>query len=265
MYDVSLINLSADAHSAADSFRGKIPRPGLSEAALALLLHAFADIDAVENAVAAPEIRVAVGNERYLLRTGQHKLMLYDNLRREVPAFVLTVDEAMAELNGSAQALRHEAIRQHQSAVVEAEALAPRPPSVPAVPASKRRLVVLGVAACALLGTIISLQIEGRRAPSPLPFHAVNRTEARALLPGVAGVYMTGNQPGQHGIVVLAAGRLKLFELDTRAAPRVVYATGRLGRTGPRLALATDQPGGLIEVTDPNTLVYCGEVYRRIP
>ena len=38
-----------------------------------------------------------------------------------------------------------------------------------------------------------------------------------------------------------------------------------LGRLGPKLCLATNQPGGFIEVTGRDTLVYCGEIYQRIP
>jgi hypothetical protein len=76
---------------------------------------------------------------------------------------------------------------------------------------------------------------------------------------------MTGTQPGQHGIVLTTTGELRLFELRAVDAPRVVRATGELGRVGPTLCLATDQPGGLITVPDRDTLVYCGETYKRIP
>jgi len=34
---------------------------------------------------------------------------------------------------------------------------------------------------------------------------------------------------------------------------------------GPKLCLATDQPGGVIEVTAEGNLTYCGEAYHRIP
>jgi len=76
---------------------------------------------------------------------------------------------------------------------------------------------------------------------------------------------MTGNQPGQHGIVFISPGEVKLFELMALTAPRVVHASGKLGRVGTKLILATDQPGGAIEIANHDTLVYGGEVYRRIP
>ena len=76
---------------------------------------------------------------------------------------------------------------------------------------------------------------------------------------------MTGSQPGQHGMVIMAGGDLKIFELNAQVAPSVILDTFELGRLGPKLCLATNQPGGSIEVTDRDTLVYCGEVYQRIP
>jgi hypothetical protein len=103
-----------------------------------------------------------------------------------------------------------------------------------------------------------------RTAP-PALFHPLAPAESAELQLSLPGVYMTGNQPGQHGIVFLTNGELKLFELSARTAPRLVYASGKLGRAGTQLAVATDQPGGSIMVTDRDTLVYCGEVYRRIP
>jgi hypothetical protein len=76
---------------------------------------------------------------------------------------------------------------------------------------------------------------------------------------------MTGTQPGQHGIVLTTTGELRLFELRAVDAPRLVRATGELGHVGRTLCLATDQPGGLITITDRDTWVYCGETYKRIP
>ena len=72
-------------------------------------------------------------------------------------------------------------------------------------------------------------------------------------------------EPGQHGLVILGDGRLKLFVVNAQAAPGVVYGTYRLGRLDGKLCLSTDQPGGLITLRNRETLVYCGENYQRIP
>lgn len=263
MYDVSLINLSADARSAAESLV-PIERSGLTDAELRTLLQSLSEIDAVENAVAAPEIRVKVRNESYLIRTEQQRLMLYDVAHRELPAFVLTLDEIMAELDGSAPAGRNASVPQH-ALVGFGEPSVPALPAHPVVPASKPRLITLGAVAFVLLGVIGWLQLGKSPVSTPALFHPVEPAESAELQSTLTGVYMTGNQPGQHGIVFVTAGELKLFELSAVTAPRVVYASGELGRVGTQLALATDQPGGLIEISDHDTLVFCGEVYRRIP
>ena len=263
MYDVVLTKLAADAHAAANSF-ARTERAGLTESELRILLTSFCEIDAVENAVVTPEIQVKTGHQSFMIRTGQKKLLLYDAVHRELPAFVLGVDEAMAELDGSAPAARDASAHRHEADVRE-PAAAPRPPVPPAVVASKSRLVAMGVAACALLGGMIFLQLKQRPAGLPAGFQAIKPAESAGLEAALTGVYLTGNQPGQHGIVFISTAEVKLFELMTLTAPRVVYASGKLGRVGTKLILATDQPGGAIEITNHDALVYCGEVYRRIP
>lgn len=263
MYDVSLINLAADARSAADSLVN-IERPGLADAELRILLQAFCEIDAVENAVAAPEIRVKVRNENYLIRTGQKKLMLYDVVHRDLPALVLTLEEVMAELDGSALAARNASVPEPPVAAL-GEPTALSLPVYPVVAASQPRLIAMGAVAFALLGAIIYLAIPFADDNAPAGFVPVESTELAGLQTSLTGVYLTGNEPGQHGIVVTGPGELKLFELGTVEAPRVVYVSYQLGRVDAKLCLATDQPGGLIEVLADDNLAYCGEVYRRIP
>ncbi len=176
--------------------------------------------------------------------------------------FDLALDEIMAELDGSALAARTASAVQSPAAG-PATVSAPPFPSAPGMASSVPRLIVMGLVACLFLGAIIRLKKgEG---DIPVLFRPVAPAEVAELQSSLAGVYMTGNQPGQHGIVFIAADDLKLFELSALGAPRVVYASGKLGRVGRQLALATDQPGGLIEVTDRDTLVYCGEIYRRVP
>jgi hypothetical protein len=118
--------------------------------------------------------------------------------------------------------------------------------------------------ACVLGGAHIWLRISSAAEAAPAAFLRMDAAEAAGRQATLAGVYMTGTQPGQHGIVLTATGELRLFELRAVDAPRVVNATGEWGRVGPTLCLASDQPGGLIMIPDPDTMVYCGETYRRI-
>jgi hypothetical protein len=263
MYNVSLINLTADARSAGESLES-LERPGLTTEALRALLQNFRELDAIENAVAAPEIRVRVRHERYVIRTGEKRLMLHDALQPELPAHVLTLDEMMAELDGTAAAGRRALAEQKTLAAAEAILPLPPPPRI-ARPASKPLLLALGAMALVLLGGIIFLHLDQGPASGPVPFVPVAATEAGELRPKLTGVYLTGNQPGHHGIVFISEREVKLFELNAVTAPSLVYASVILGRSGAKLVMATDQPGGVIEVVDQNTLTYCGENYRRVP
>jgi hypothetical protein len=189
--------------------------------------------------------------------------MLYDVVHRELPALVLTVDDVMAELDGSAQATRSSAVAPFPPGAT-GDPAAPDLPVYPTATASRPRLLIMGAVALVLLGATAYLR-QGPGPAAPAQFKPVGSAESAELQASLTGVYLTGNQPGHHGIVFISARELKLFELGAVSAPRTVHASSELGRVGPQLVLATDQPGGLIEVTDHDTLVYCGEVYRRIP
>jgi len=260
---VTLVNLTADARSAGESLP-RIDRPAVSAEEVRALLRNFLEIDPVENAVAEPEIRVKVRNESYLIRTGQKKLLVYDVARREQPALILSLDEVMAELDGSAAGARAAEAAKHQLAALQPPAAPPA--ARPAGPrASPPRLIALGSLAVLLAGALAWLHLGPGRGTVPAGWRALARAEAGRRQAALAGVYLTGNQPGDHGIVIARAGEVKLFELQALDAPRLVYASAELGSVGAELALATDQPGGVIEVKDRDTLVYCGESYRRVP
>jgi hypothetical protein len=264
MYHVILINLAPDARTFVPL--GHVEHRAIGAADLTALLRNFCEVDPVENTAADAEIRVQVRSESYLIRTEQTKLILYDAHRRDLPAQIFTVEQVMAELDGSAAALRTKAILAARIEAGMAETAAPvvLPPR-PEVVASKPRLIALAVVAALELAAIVILAGPFGGDERPAGFVRVDAAERTALEGRLAGVYLTGNEPGQHGIVVTGSGELKLFELGAVEAPRVVYAAYRLGRIGPLLCLATDQPGGVIEVTDDGSLLYGGEVYLRIP
>ena len=263
MYNVILVNLAADARSVAA--HSHVEQRDVGPDALRALLGNFCEIDPIENAAGDTEIRVQVRRESYLIRTEQKKLILYDTRNREIPGQIFTVEQVMYELDGSAAAARNQAIMLARAEAGPGET-APVG-SVVAPPAAPGRsyFAVLLVVAGALLGAIIYLAAPFATAGLPAGFAAVEPAELAGLQASLTGVYLTGNEPGQHGIVVTGPGELKLFELGTVEAPRVIYASYELGRVDAKLCLATDQPGGVIEVTAEGALLYCGEVYQRIP
>lgn len=265
MYNVTLVNLTSDARAVAA--QAHVEMRDVPSAALEALLRNFCEIDPIENAAGDTEIRVLVRHEKYLLRTEQKKLVLYDVNHRDLPAQMLTVEQVMVELDGSASAARTEAIllaraEAGPAAAADDPVVPHRPP--PTV-ASRPRVVALTVTAGVLLAAIVWVMAPFGADGAPAGFEPVTAAELDQAQAALIGVYLTGSEPGQHGIVVTGPGELKLFELGTVEAPRVVYAGYRLGRIGAKLSLATDQPGGVIEVTTDGNLVYCGETYRRLP
>lgn len=264
MYNLTLINLSADARTAAINEGGNIELKGVSAEDLRALLETFCAIDAVQNVTADPEIRIKTRHENYLVRTGQGKLFLYDVLNREAPAQVLTPEQTVAELDGSAMAERTVAPFMMPGMAAYA-AREPEPIAAPRDALNLPRVIVMAVIALGLGGAIFYLQEPIFSRAEPALFKPSEAAELSALRASLAGVYMTGIAAGHHGIVLSTTGELKLFEMNARAAPGVVYASARVGRSGDKLILATNQPGGLIEVSGDGALLYCGEIYRRIP
>jgi hypothetical protein len=262
MYNVTLINLTPDARTVVAS--GYQELRGLGDPELRGLLQNFCEIDPVENAAGATEIRVKVRQESYSIRTEQKKLVLYDVHRRDLPGQLFTLEQVMPELDGTANAARIQTILQARGETgVEATPLVPMaaPPAV----ASKPRVIALCVASAMLLAANLYLLVPALTSERPEGFIRVQPAERDGLEATLAGVYLTGNEPGQHGIVVTGPGEMKLFEIGAVEAPRMVYASYSLGRVGPKLSLATNQPGGIIEVRDNDNLVYGGEIYQRVP
>ena len=263
MYNVFLVNLAPDARSFAPM--SHIERRDVGTQELVGLLRNFCEVDPVENTTADAEIRVQVRRDSYLLRTEQKKLILYDTHRRDLPAQIFSVEEVMAELDGTAAATRTQFIREARTEVEPVGSVPLVRAQTPIEVPSKPRLIALVAVAVILLAVILFLAAPLGNDTRPVGFIRVEPAERAGLEAKLTGVYLTGNEPGQHGIVVTGPGELKLYELEAREAPRVVYASYQLGRMDGKLSLSTDQPGGVIEVTAEGNLAYCGEAYQRIP
>jgi len=268
MFQVTVVNLARDARTAIEG-GGAVNLGTLSASELTELLDRFVELDAVENSGADPEILVQVRRDRFNIRTGQKKLFFQDARNLSEPAYVLTVSEIIAELDGSAAAKR--------AAPPASPATLPdgSPAAADSVPGSE--IEPMPVVAerpwpFALLGSVLLLggyvaysewdNRQGRNQPALAP---LTTTERQSEDSSLTGVYTTGSEPGQHGIIILGNGKLKLFQVNAQAAPGVVYGTYQFGRLESKLCLATDQPGGLIKVIDRESLEFCGEIYKRVP
>jgi hypothetical protein len=264
MFDVTLVNLASDARSASTD-RGSSDLGTLTADELSALLENFRELDPVQNLEADPQIAVVTRREKHVIRTGQKKLFFYNARHLDEPAQTLTATGIIAELDGTAAVARTVSSLPPDLPRVEETSVAVTAVAPAEVPSLRWRLALAAIA-CALAGYIVysMFRVAGGIAPSPLRPIA-DPTELAADRASLVGVYLTGSEPGQHGIAVLADDTLKLFQINAQVAPSMIYGTYRLGRRGAALGLATDQPGGVIDVRDHDTLVYCGETYKRIP
>ncbi len=272
MFYVTLVNLSADARHGEPN-AGPRRTVEMSADAVVALLEVFAEIDAHENNEADAEIRVETRRNRFVVRTAQRKLFLHNPRDLSEPAYVLTAREIIAELDGSAAEARRSTpplpVPEPASVEVPAsrsddggeflKALPPRPMAEPPTfPVVLATLVVL------LGGYVIFTEFFAPRGDPPPVLTPVAATELGAEEASLLGAYLTGPEPGRHGIVVLPGGRLELFQVNARGGPSTVYGSYVKGRKNGDLVLRTDQPGGLIKVISRETIEYCGETYQRI-
>lgn len=266
MFQVTLVNLARDARTAIEG-GDSINLGSVSAGELTELLERFVELDAVQNSDADPEIRVQARRDRFVIRTGQGKLFFQDARNLSEPAYVLSPGEIIAELDGSAAAKRAapSVPPAPDGSLTGADAL-PGPELAPMPVVSERPWPFALIGLVLLLGGYVAYSEWGDRPdgkpPALAPLTAAERLSEDSSL---TGVYTTGGEPGQHGIIILGNGKLKLFQVNAQAAPGVVYGSYRFGRLDSKLCLATDQPGGLIKVLDRESLEFCGEIYKRIP
>ena len=258
MYNVTLHRLDSEVRSASPDYRD-CALGGVSGEELTSLLERFCQLDAVENAHADPEIRMEKGRQCYIVKTGQKKLFLYNVRDRLAPTSVVTPAEVLVELDAIA---RPAASFAKPTLPEVPDYIPPAPPP----PRSRRRLAVLAILGLLLAAAFVFLNRPAEpEADAGPPLSSLEPAELAAARRTVVGVFMTGNAPGQHGIALTEEGAAKLFRLNERAAPSIVLDTFKLARRGTALVALVEGLGTVIEVTGADTLVYCGETYRRIP
>jgi hypothetical protein len=171
----------------------------------------------------------------------------------------------VAELDGSATRAR-----------ARTAALATPPPQTeslvapvsPPVVSSLRPAHRLALAAAAFaLGIYIGqsyLATSGFRQPSDFEL-VQDLKQVEAVRAEVAGVYLTGSTPGNHGISLGADGTLKLFQINHQGSPSLLQDTYRVARAGGRTCVVGQVPGRLIQISGKQALTYGGETYQRLP
>jgi hypothetical protein len=267
MFRVTLRHLDRTA-SHAHPDHGECELGLVAPEAFTALLETFRQLDPIENNEAEPEILVEHRGARHLVRTAASRLTLHNARHLEDPALALSAAEILAELDGSASAARRAATLAYTATLAPFPVAVEEPAYVPPPrPKEKPSWAIATVAAVMGLAVVFQLVSahEAATASTQAPAWLTAADGLEAEQATLAGVYLTGPKPGDHGIAIDAAGALKIFQLNAAIAPSLVNDTYRLGRVGGKLVLATAQPGGLIVVQDRDTLGYCGELFRRVP
>lgn len=267
MFRVTLVNLSPDLTSASlglgRSSLGELPR----ERVIALL-DAFRSLDPVENFDAEPEIVLETRSAKFLVRMVRHRLYLYNPRRIDEPALELSAEQITAEVDGSAAARR--TLAPFHSRIVPASAAdrpaVPLPPPRPPENLLTSRQRLAFAAALVVLCGYVAYPSFLSKPPDPAAAFTplADSERARALKEQFAGVFVTGNDPGDRGIALSADGTIRLFELNDDSEPSLVQSTFRVGQIAGAVALRGREIGGPILPQGRTALAYAGEIYRRV-
>lgn len=249
MFTVTTVNLSSDT-STADSSFGPSELGVLTSDQFLALLHRLRRIDSAQNNDADPHLLVTAALGRFIVRTGQAKLFLYNARDTTEPYSSLSPEEIIAQLDPQ---------------------ITPAPftftsSTAPAQPRAAPHYAI----AFAIL--IAGLALNGYTIYSVFYTESVHEVPSVVVLTDVAelatrssealGSYATGNQPGDRVITVTPDGKIRFFELGTKDGIAINTDSFRLGRHDKRFCLLTAE-SGVVDFVNPDTLLYYRDTYRR--
>jgi hypothetical protein len=265
MFRTTLVNLSPDA-ACTDTASGRNYLGELFDHEVIALLTNFQALDSIQNIECDPEIILEMRRSKHVVRTGQSRLYLYDGRDLLAPALVLTPEEIIAEIDGSAAASRTRApfpLPPVDSPTDENLFQPSLPP--PTSPLRGIHRATLATVALGLAGYLAYPAMSAESVPStgqPEILTDVQQVEAERTR--WAGVYMAGTQPGQHGISLAADGTMKLFELNAQGAPHLLQDTFRPSLIDGKLCAMGRQTNEPIYFVGPGTLRFGGETFLKI-
>jgi len=249
MVTVTTVNLSADT-SAADSRLGPSELGVLTPDEFRSLLDRLRRIDSAQPNDADPHLVVTSAAGRFIIRTGQGKLFLYDARDTTAPYGLRSPEEIVAQLDPQ---------------ITQAPFAFPSttPAKQPKAAPHYAIAFALVVAGLALNGyTIYSVfSIESvAQPPAVVVLTDLNELTTRGR--DAIGSYATGNRPGDRVITVTPDGKVRFSELGSRDSISINTDTFRLGRRDQRLCLLTLE-SGVVDFVNPDTLLYYRDTYRR--
>ena len=250
-FHVALHHLSRDARQAGS----ELPNVELDEvdvARLRALIEELARRAPTVEYPALPEVRITGGNQRFLVQVREGKVRFSswsvraggcDLTPTEILAAITGITEIPATTNGTAS--RGGA-------------------------AKPRRAGLIGLLAAGIIGSnaitawvLTSRTVELPRELRPI-YRLLDPTAGKRVWERAAGVYETGQTDGDRRLTVRLDGTILCTQLGPRnTIVEETPMTAVAAESGGKPALLTNNRL-LIEIRDPQTVIYLGDTYRRV-
>jgi len=241
----------------------------LSSLELLQVLMIFQEMNPVQNFTAEPQIQIQVKGGKFFVRTDLNRLLLYNSRKLHEPALVMEPQQIITEIDDSAAQERDALLRKLNKAggVATLSATSGSEAEKPVLPGSWLNPVpwLSGLAICLAWGCVSLARMEWGHASLPEPACTLisDRDQVLYRRDALAGLYVTGNTPGHHAIVVLANGNIRFMQVNASGPSSEIRDDYEILSGDEGLYLRTSQTGGLIHVESKMILRYCGEAYRR--
>jgi hypothetical protein len=249
MFTVTTVNLSSDT-TRADAALGPAELGALSSEEFTALLERFRLLDSTQNHEADPQLVVSAAAGRFLIRTGKGKLFLYNARDPTEPYSELAPVDIVAHLDRQLTSPPFGTTEPHTGA--------------PPQPAPHYAIAFAILAAgLALNGYTLYSVFYTESVNVPVAVVLVTETtELAARNREAVGSYATGSQPGDRVITITTEGSITFFEIGVKDGVTHNTDTFKLGRRDKKFCLLTAE-SGVVDIVNPDTLLYYRDTYRR--